>query len=184
MEFSRQEYWNRLLFHLPRDLPNPGIEPRSPAWQEDSLPTESPGKTPDGARGKEPTCQCMRTKRCRFDPWVGKITWRQACNPLKYSFLGNPLDRGAWWAAVHGGLGKSRIYMVFPWCWERTKHPLMSGNWSDLTSRSQCYPSWWSFTPKSCNSVEHKQYHRISVSNEVTLRPWKSKTKMGSLWNL
>ena len=28
---------------------------------------------PDGARGKEPACQCKRRKRHRFDPWVGKI---------------------------------------------------------------------------------------------------------------
>ena len=30
--------------HSPEDLPNPGIEPRSPAWQADSLPSEPPGK--------------------------------------------------------------------------------------------------------------------------------------------
>ena len=30
--------------NCPRDLPNPGIEPRSPALQADSLPAESPGK--------------------------------------------------------------------------------------------------------------------------------------------
>ena len=44
MEFSRPEYWSGQLFPSPRDLPNPGIEPRSPALQEDSLPTEPPGK--------------------------------------------------------------------------------------------------------------------------------------------
>ena len=33
MEFSRQEYWSVTLFSSPRDLPNPGIEPRSPALQ-------------------------------------------------------------------------------------------------------------------------------------------------------
>ena len=31
MGFSRQEYWNKLPFPYPGDLPNPGIEPRSPA---------------------------------------------------------------------------------------------------------------------------------------------------------
>ena len=45
MEFSRQEYWNRLPFPSPEDLPDPVIEPRSPALQADSLPTEPPGKT-------------------------------------------------------------------------------------------------------------------------------------------
>ena len=40
MEFSRQEYWSGLPFPSPGDLPNPGIEPRSPELQADSLPTE------------------------------------------------------------------------------------------------------------------------------------------------
>ena len=44
MEFSRQEYWSGLPFPSPGDLPNPGIEPRSPAFQADALTFEPPGK--------------------------------------------------------------------------------------------------------------------------------------------
>ena len=44
MGFSRQEYWGGLLFPSPGDLSNPGIEPRSPALQADSLPSEPRGK--------------------------------------------------------------------------------------------------------------------------------------------
>ena len=44
MGFSREEYWNGLPFPSPGDLPNPGIEPGSPALQADSLPAEPPGK--------------------------------------------------------------------------------------------------------------------------------------------
>ena len=44
MEFSRQEYWSGLPSPSPGDLPNPGIEPRSPALQADALPSEPPGK--------------------------------------------------------------------------------------------------------------------------------------------
>ena len=44
MEFSRQEYWHGLPFPPPGDLPNPGIEPRSPALQAESSPSEPPGK--------------------------------------------------------------------------------------------------------------------------------------------
>ena len=44
MRFSRQQYWSGLLCPLPGDLPNPGMEPRSPALQADSLLTEPPGK--------------------------------------------------------------------------------------------------------------------------------------------
>ena len=43
-EFSRQEYWSRLSFPSPRDLPNSGIEPRSYALQADSLSSGPPGK--------------------------------------------------------------------------------------------------------------------------------------------
>jgi len=44
MEFSRPEYWSGLPLPSQGDLPNPGIKPRSPALQADSLPTEPPGK--------------------------------------------------------------------------------------------------------------------------------------------
>ena len=43
MGFSRQEYWSGLPFPSPRDLPDPGIDPRSPALQADSLLTELRG---------------------------------------------------------------------------------------------------------------------------------------------
>ena len=43
MEFSRQEYWSGLPFPSPGDLPNPGIEPRSPVLWTDALPSEPPG---------------------------------------------------------------------------------------------------------------------------------------------
>ena len=56
---------------------------------------------PTGTSGKEPTCQGRSHKRRGFDSWVGKIPWRRACNPLQYSCLENPMDRGAWWAMVH-----------------------------------------------------------------------------------
>ena len=43
MRFSRQEYWSGLPFPSPGDLPNPGIEPSSPAFQADTLTSEPPG---------------------------------------------------------------------------------------------------------------------------------------------
>ena len=43
MEFSMQEYWSGLPFPSPGDLPDPGIEPGSPALQADSLLTEPQG---------------------------------------------------------------------------------------------------------------------------------------------
>ena len=44
MGFSRQEYWSGLPFPSPEDLPDPGIEPRSPALQADALLSEPLGK--------------------------------------------------------------------------------------------------------------------------------------------
>ena len=44
MGFSRQEYWSGSSFPSPGDLPNPGIEPGSPALQTDALPSEPLGK--------------------------------------------------------------------------------------------------------------------------------------------
>ena len=43
-EFSRQEYWSGLPFPSPGNLPDPGIDPVSVAWQVDSLQSEPPWK--------------------------------------------------------------------------------------------------------------------------------------------
>ena len=40
-------------------------------------------------------------ERCGFHAWVSKIPWKRDGNPLQYSCLENPMDRGAWWAIVH-----------------------------------------------------------------------------------
>ena len=53
---------------------------------------------PRGSDGKN----CLQCRRPGADPQVKKIPWRRTCNPLQYSCLGNPMDRGAWWAMVHG----------------------------------------------------------------------------------
>ena len=53
MGFSRQEYWSRLPFPSPGDLPDPRMEPRSPALQAEASPSEPSGKP------KERQCQRM-----------------------------------------------------------------------------------------------------------------------------
>ena len=40
------------------------------------------------ASSKEPTCQCRRHKRCRFDPWVRKTPWRRKGQPTPVSLPG------------------------------------------------------------------------------------------------
>ena len=44
MGFSRQEYWSGVPFPSIGTLPDPGIEPRSPALQAEALTSEPPGK--------------------------------------------------------------------------------------------------------------------------------------------
>ena len=57
MGFSRQEYWSGLPLLSPGDLPNPGIEPRSPTLQADSSPAEPPGKPKNTGVGSLPLLQ-------------------------------------------------------------------------------------------------------------------------------
>ena len=60
--------------------------------------------------GKESACQCRRHRRYRFSSWVEKISEGGHGNALQYSRLENSMDRGTWWAIVHG-VGKS-------WTWQ------------------------------------------------------------------
>ena len=55
---------------------------------------------PGGSVVKESTCQCRRHKR-QANPWIRNSPWRRKWQLLQCSFLGNPMDRGAWWAIVH-----------------------------------------------------------------------------------
>ena len=84
-----------VAFPFYRDLPNPGIEPRSPTLQEDSLPADflkvvniqlwyDPAIPLLGfQRRLSRWCswQCKRCKRCRLNPWLRKIPWRKAWQP-------------------------------------------------------------------------------------------------------
>ena len=88
---------------LPGALVHPNNEPSAKYLPGRCLQRGFPG----GTSGKEPACQSRRLKRPGFDPWVGKIPWRRKCNPLQYSCLDNPMDRGAWRATVHR-VAKSR----------------------------------------------------------------------------
>ena len=72
------------LFPFPGDLPDPGIKPRSPALQADFLPAE-PGKE-----------RLAATRKTRFYLWITRFPGEGNGDPLQYSCLENPMDRGAW----------------------------------------------------------------------------------------
>ena len=74
MGFSRQEYWSGLSFPSPGDLPNSGIKPRLLSLL------------------------CWQACFLPLVPSGGEGDGTQ----LQYSCLENPVDRGAWWAAVLG----------------------------------------------------------------------------------
>ena len=60
--------------------------------------------------GKESACKCGRHKRCGFNPWIRKTPWSRKWNPTPDSCLENSIDRGPWWAIVHG-VAKSWIQL-------------------------------------------------------------------------
>ena len=66
MEFSRPEYWSGKPFPSPGDLPNPGIEPRSPALQADSLPAEPAGEPKKGTTQYYLRCTRASIQRVSF----------------------------------------------------------------------------------------------------------------------
>ena len=75
---------------------------------------------PGGTVGKEPTCQCRRCKRLGTIPGSGRSPGGGHDNPLQNSCLKNIMDRGAWWATVHG-VRKSQTWPSPP----RTAHQSM-----------------------------------------------------------
>ena len=53
-------------------------------------------------RDKESTCNGGDAEDTGSNPWVRKIPWKRNVNPLQYSCLENPMDRGVRQATVHG----------------------------------------------------------------------------------
>ena len=66
----------------------------------------------DDSSGKELTCWCMRHKRCRFSPWIGKISWRRAWQPTPVCSK----DRGAWQATVHAAAAAKSLQSCLTLC--------------------------------------------------------------------
>ena len=96
MEFSRQEYWSGLPFPSPGDLPNPGIEPRSPALQAVALPSEQPGKPigfwahPNQHNSSEIDCICQ-------DPMSKYSHTHRSCVRTQTYLLGKPPSSHSDW---------------------------------------------------------------------------------------
>ena len=108
-------------FPSPGDLPNPGIEPRSPTLQVDSLPAEISGKLfgyqqifkdlswrewqlayVKSQLVKNPPANAGDITDIGSIPGSRRSPGEENGNPLQYSCPGNPMNRGAWQATVHG----------------------------------------------------------------------------------
>ena len=91
MGFSRQEYWSGLPCLPPGDRSHPGIElasPVAPALQVDSLPLLLVLKNPPTNAGN--------VRDPGSIPGLGRSPGGGHGNPLQYSCLENPVDRGTW----------------------------------------------------------------------------------------
>ena len=82
-----------IAFPFPRDLPNPGIEPRSPALQADSLPTELPGKPKHylALSGFSSQPKCLKVKVAKSFPTLWDL--------VDYTIHGNLQARILEWVA-------------------------------------------------------------------------------------
>ena len=80
---------------------------------------------------------CLQCRRRRFDPWSGRSPGEGNGNPLQYSCLENPMDRGAWRAKVHG--------ITKNWAW--------LSNWHYYFGR-QRGPQWASDLKIMCCNME------------------------------
>ena len=125
---------------------------------------------PGGISGKEPACQYRRHNRCRCHPWVGKIPWRRDGNPLQYSSLENPMDKGAWRATVHK-VAKS---------WTRLKR-LSTQACSTLLNIKRCSRSDtnWHNGLKKCHKVKKKLVTSRQVNKWLTCS---IRISSGTLW--
>ena len=91
---------------------------------------------------KESTYECRRP---RFNSWMGRSPGEGNGNPLQYSCLKNPMDRGAWWDTVHGGRKESDTTERL----QIKKNPVLAGGFftTDPPEEAQC--TGHSFNPWS-----------------------------------
>ena len=168
----RQEYWSGLPFPSPGDIPDPGIEPGSPALKADSLPSEPPRKLSGkcwflstinrlshapfhlnipptvSPSSKFPLAIYLKVNLIKFVFKLGPnhIQQRRQWHPTPVLLPGKSQGRGAWWAAVHG-VAKSRTRLK--WLSSSSNHiqnfshgPLSTNLLITFCSHYFVLPSW------------------------------------------
>ena len=76
---------------------------------------------PGGASSREPACQCRRHKRCGFDPWVRKISWRRAWQPTPVFWPGEFHELYSLWGRKELDMTE-RLSLCFPVFLPRESH--------------------------------------------------------------
>ena len=119
--FTQVRSWEIILYDCNSQVPIRPCELQG-WWRGEAVPTDPGGPCLlrfclcDGLHSSgaslvpqwwRTACRNRRHRRCGFDPWVGKISGGGRGNPLKYSYLENPMGRESWWATVRG-VAKSR----------------------------------------------------------------------------
>ena len=159
MKFSKQEYCSGLPFPSPGGLPNPGIDPRSPALHADSSLSEPPGKP----HLKYKSVYVLIPKGCIF-PWasssIKEKSWRRDHPPpppppgfpsaikglylIKASLIHSAAQQGLLaehpqgWKPVHWFLGPSVLFFS---CEDSFSHWVQCGfSWAAMNGPS---PSSW-----------------------------------------
>ena len=93
--------WRIPWTEKPGGLQSTGLQRVRNDWLTELNWTEAFGTSQVVLVVKNPSVNAGRYNRCRFDPWIGKMSrGRHGCW-LQYSYLENPMDRGAWQSIVH-----------------------------------------------------------------------------------
>ena len=88
--------------------------------------------------------------RCGFSSWVRNIPWSRNLNPLQYSCMYNFMDRGAWWATVHGVAKESDMTeqeCIKTWRlkWEWDSISKSFSKFLSFQSHFSCFSDWNNF---------------------------------------
>ena len=121
MEFSRQEYWSGLSFPSPEDLPDPGIEPWSPALQADSLPFELQGSPQSESETRSTVLDSLQPHEL-YSPWnspgqnteVGSLSLLQGILPIQGLKPGLPHCRRILYQLSHKGSPRILEWVAYP----------------------------------------------------------------------
>ena len=151
MGFSGQEYWSGLPFPSPRDLPNPQIEPRSPALQADSLPAEPPVQFSSVAQLCPTLCDPMNHSR-----FMGSLSINNSWSPPK------PMS-------IESVMPSNHLILCHPVLLLPSIFPSIRvfSNESALRIR---WPKYWSFSFNISPSNEHQDWCPLGWARWISLQ--------------